>query len=65
MIIWKKMYEKTKNQYYPEDISPFVYTHHVVCALETAHHIFIQNGMKSDNTGRPNIGQAFSMNQYL
>ena len=28
------MYEKAKEQYHPEDVSPFVYAHHVVCALE-------------------------------
>lgn len=28
------MYEKAKAEYHPEDLSPFVYAHHVVCALE-------------------------------
>ena len=32
--IWEKLYEKAKAQYHPEDVSPFVYAHHVVCALE-------------------------------
>lgn len=34
MDIWEKMYEKAKAQYHPEEVSPFVYAHHVVCALE-------------------------------
>lgn len=34
MDIWQKLYEKAKEQYHPEDVSPFVYAHHVVCALE-------------------------------
>jgi len=32
--IWEKLYEKAKAQYHPEEVSPFVYAHHVVCALE-------------------------------
>lgn len=34
MDIWEKLYEKAKAQYHPEDVSPFVYAHHVVCAIE-------------------------------
>lgn len=34
MDIWEELYEKAKTQYAPRDISPFVYAHHVVCALE-------------------------------
>lgn len=34
MDIWQKLYEKAKEQYHPEDVSPFIYAHHVVCALE-------------------------------
>lgn len=34
MDIWQKLYEKAKGQYHPEELSPFVYAHHVVCALE-------------------------------
>lgn len=35
MDIWEKLYTKAKEQYHPEDVSPFVYAHHVVCALES------------------------------
>lgn len=35
MDIWKKMYLKAKEQYHPEEVSPFVYAHHVVCAIES------------------------------
>ncbi len=35
MDIWERLYEKAKEQYHPEDISPFLYAHHVVCALES------------------------------
>lgn len=34
MDIWEQLYLKAKEQYYPTEISPFVYAHHVVCALE-------------------------------
>ena len=34
MDIWDILYEKASAQYHPEDVSPFVYAHHVVCALE-------------------------------
>ena len=34
MDIWEKMYEKAKEQYHPEEVTPFLYAHHVVCALE-------------------------------
>ncbi len=35
MDIWEQLYEKAKEQYHPGDVSPFVYAHHVVCALES------------------------------
>ena len=35
MDIWEKLYNKAKEHYHPEDVSPFVYAHHVVCALES------------------------------
>ena len=34
MDIWNKLCEKAKQEYHPEDVSPLVMTHHVVCALE-------------------------------
>lgn len=34
MDIWEKLYETAKEQYHPEDVSPFIYAHNVVCALE-------------------------------
>ena len=34
MDIWKRMYEKAREQYHPEEVSPFIYAHHVVCAIE-------------------------------
>lgn len=34
MDIWNKSCEKAKQEYHPEDVSPFVMAHHVVCALE-------------------------------
>jgi len=34
MDIWQRMYEKAKEQYHPEDVSPFIYAHNVVCAIE-------------------------------
>lgn len=34
MDIWNKSCEKAKQEYRPEDVSPFVMAHHVVCALE-------------------------------
>lgn len=35
MDIWQTLYEKAKQQYHPQDVTPFVYAHHVVCALES------------------------------
>ena len=35
MDIWEKLYEKAKAQFHPQEISPFVYAHHVVCAVES------------------------------
>ena len=34
MDIWEKLYLKAKEQYRPQEVSPFIYAHHVVCALE-------------------------------
>ena len=34
MDIWDTLFEKAKAEYHPEDVSPFIYAHHVVCALE-------------------------------
>ena len=27
MDIWERMYEKAKEQYHPEEVSPFIYAH--------------------------------------
>ncbi len=35
MDIWETLYRKAKEQYHPEEVSPFIYAHHVVCALES------------------------------
>lgn len=35
MDIWEQLYQKAKEHYHPEDVSPFIYAHHVVCALES------------------------------
>ena len=35
MDIWEKLYMQAKEEYYPQDITPFVHAHHVVCALES------------------------------
>ena len=35
MDIWETLYEKAKAEYHPEEVSPFLYAHHVVCALES------------------------------
>lgn len=34
MDIWEELYEKARVQYHPGDVTPFVYAHNVVCALE-------------------------------
>lgn len=34
MDIWERLYGKAKALYHPEEVSPFVYAHHVVCAIE-------------------------------
>lgn len=35
MDIWEELYQKASALYHPQDVSPFVYAHHVVCALES------------------------------
>lgn len=35
MDIWERLYLKAKEQYAPQDVSPFVCAHHVVCAIES------------------------------
>ena len=35
MDIWKKLYTQAKEEYHPQDVTPFVHAHHVVCALES------------------------------
>lgn len=35
MDIWDRLYERAKELYHPEEVSPFIYAHHVVCALES------------------------------
>ncbi len=35
MDIWERLYLKAKDLYNPKNISPFVYGHNVVCALES------------------------------
>ena len=35
MDIWERLYEKARAEYHPMEVSPFVYAHHVVCALES------------------------------
>ncbi len=34
MDIWEKLYRKAEEQYHPGEVTPFIYAHHVVCALE-------------------------------
>ena len=34
MDIWEILYEKAKAEYHPGEVSPFIYAHNVVCALE-------------------------------
>lgn len=34
MDIWELLYNKAQKEYHPEEVSSFVYAHHVVCALE-------------------------------
>ena len=34
MDIWEEMYEKAKAEYHPQEITPFITAHHVVCAIQ-------------------------------
>ena len=34
MDIWEKLYNEAKKEYHPEQVSPFIDAHHVVCAIE-------------------------------
>lgn len=33
--IWQRLYEAAKAEYHPEEVSPFLYAHHVVAAIES------------------------------
>lgn len=35
MDIWEELYLRAREQYHPQELSPFVYANHVVCALES------------------------------
>ncbi len=35
MDIWDKLYDAAKKEYHPEQVSPFIDAHHVVCAIES------------------------------
>lgn len=35
MDIWEKLYIKAKEHFHPGEVTPFIYAHHVVCALES------------------------------
>ncbi len=35
MDIWELLYLRAREEYHPTEVSPFVYAHHVVCALES------------------------------
>lgn len=35
MDVWEKLYDAARKEYHPTEVTPFVYAHHVVCALET------------------------------
>ena len=35
MDIWEQLYTQAKGEYHPQDVSPFIRAHHVVCALES------------------------------
>ena len=35
MDIWETLYQRAKPLYHPEKPTPFLFTHHVVCALES------------------------------
>ena len=34
MDIWEKLYNAARKEYHPEQVSPFIDAHHVVCAIE-------------------------------
>lgn len=34
MDIWDKLYAAAKKEYHPEQVSPFIEAHHVICAIE-------------------------------
>ena len=35
MDIWERRYERARAEYRPQEVTPFIYAHHVVCALES------------------------------
>ena len=35
MDIWEQLYLKAKEHYHPQEVTPLIYAHNVVCALES------------------------------
>ncbi len=42
MDIWKEMFLKVKDEYHPEEISPFLTIHHVVAAVQSKKTILLK-----------------------
>lgn len=65
--IWHELYLKAKEQYHPEEVSPFIYAHHVVCALESENGEIYTGCYIEGCSGVMNIcaERAAALNMYL
>ena len=65
--IWHELYLKAKEQYHPEEVSPFIYAHHVVCALESENGEIYTGCCIEGCSGVMNIcaERAAALNMYL
>ena len=35
MDVWERLYQQAKKEFHPEDVSPFIYAHHVARAASS------------------------------
>ena len=46
MDIWEKLYQRAEKEYHPEDVSPFIYAHHVADLFPGSSAVWRQYRMK-------------------
>lgn len=65
MDIWEKMYLKAKEEYRPQEVTPFLYAHHVVCALESENGEIYTGFCVESLRGHGSLRGACGSSQYV